>query len=33
MKEIIKHRNMYTIIRFYSPPEVDDRVGREGEKK
>ena len=23
---------MYTIIQFYSPPDVDDRVYREGEK-
>ena len=30
---MMKHRNMYTIIRFYSPPDVDDRVDREGEKK
>ena len=24
---------MHTIIQFYSPPDVDDRVDREGEKK
>ena len=29
----MKHRNMYTIIQFYSPADVDDKVDREGEKK
>ena len=30
----MKHRNMHTIIQFYSPADVvDDRVDREGEKK
>ena len=29
----MKHRNMHTIIQFYSHPDVDDRVDREGEKK
>ena len=31
-KEIIKHSNMHTIIQFYSPPDVDDRVDIEDEK-
>ena len=29
----MKHRKRYTIIQFNSPPDVDDRVDREGEKK
>ena len=31
-KEIIKQRNMYTIIQFYSLPDVADKVDKEGEK-
>ena len=29
----MKHRNMYTIIQFYSPSDDDDRLDKEGEKK
>ena len=28
----MKHRNMHTIIQFYSPSDVADREEREGEK-